>query len=257
MEDITHMVTSSQAPTYLCGSGAALALGYHTLMSDKIFFLREWREQFDLTQEKIAEAVEKSVPTIQRWESGRRMPGIDDLGAVAKVFRVHPAELLRPPLAKASLGVGVVVRGAVQAGAWSDATEWPEADHYSVPMPPTDPRFPGVPLFGLEVRGPSMNKVFPEGTILACASLIHNHARLSEAEAMQTDKFVIAERIAPDGTVEATVKQVEVVEEDGKKVYWLCPRSDDPRFQAPFRADGDNGYEVRVTALVVRSSRPE
>lgn len=100
---------------------------YHRQMASKTaFFLKEWRERSGVTQEKVAGAVGKSVPTVQRWESGVRTPGIDDVQNIADFLMVHPADLLRPPLEAINLGTGVEVLGAVQAGVWHESVEWPD-----------------------------------------------------------------------------------------------------------------------------------
>lgn len=216
-------------------------------MTSKVgFFLKEWRERSGVTQEKVAGAVGKSVPTVQRWEAGVRTPGIDDVQNIADFLGLHPADLLRPPLEVINLGAGVEVRGAVQAGVWRESTEWPDDMRYRVPMPPEDPRYPGIELFGLEVRGNSMDKVFPPGTILGCLHLIRYPVKVDSG------RYVIAERVSETGEIEATVKQFEI---DDSGNAWLWPRSNDPRYQAPIPIN--DGVAVRITALVVRSSKPE
>lgn len=93
--DVTYMVNPGQAMSYLCGSGV------HRMPSPHFpamrIFLREWREWAGLTQEQVAEAVDKSVPTVQRWEAGKRVPGLDDLEMLGKAFGRHPSDLLRSP----------------------------------------------------------------------------------------------------------------------------------------------------------------
>lgn len=41
--------------------------------------LRRWRNQRDLTQADVADAIGGSPSTVAHWESGRRQPSLDDL----------------------------------------------------------------------------------------------------------------------------------------------------------------------------------
>lgn len=210
--------------------------------------IEEWRTRRRLSQRALAKLAGTSGQQIGMLERGERGLDVEWLKRLSKPLECDPADLL--PLTESVRSVdikGVVVRGAVQAGAWRESSEWPEDDWYPVPMSSEDPRYPSIPLFGLEVRGTSMDRVFPPGTILACIHLIQHPVEVVPG------KFVIAERMsASTGEIEVTVKQIEM-DPDGH--LWLWPRSNDPLHQAPLRVD--DGEEVRVTALVVRSSRPE
>ena len=153
---------------------------------------------------------------------------------VGKPIGVEPADIS-----------GIMVRGFVQAGYWREVAELTQDDWYMVPMPSEDARYPGMELFGLEVRGTSMNKVFPEGAIIACISLVGKSMKIPDG------KYVVVQRTTPGGEVEMTVKQFQR-DELGRP--WLWPRSDDPEHQTPVRADF--GDEISIVALVVRSSIP-
>lgn len=203
------------------------------------------------TQEQVAEAVEKSTATVQRWEKGLRIPGVDDLKEIADYFRIRPYDLLRPPEGFPSI-VSLEVRGFVQAGYWRETQEWPDFERYSTPMP-DDSRFSGGQVFGLEVRGQSMNRVFPPGTILACANIFHSRASIPDDAVLVQGRYVIAE-VFDHGLVETTVKQL--AQDEGGK-WWLWPRSTDPRYQTPLPldiVDPETDSEVRVTAIVISST---
>jgi SOS-response transcriptional repressor LexA len=164
----------------------------------------------------------------------------------------------------------VFVRGDVQAGAWREAIEWDGENWYALTVP-TDERYPGIERFGLEVRGPSMNLLYPEGTVVICVRY-GDIARLPKH-----GERVICLRRDRHGSFEATVKEYQV-DTQGRHVLW--PRSTEPEFQQPFvlpdntvavggyedlpsvaRA-GDMGHDAGeadliISALVIQSVRRE
>lgn len=134
----------------------------------------------------------------------------------------------------------VKVVGYVQAGAFEDAWEWSEDNQYEVPIP-ADPRLRGYALLGVETRGSSMNKRYPEGTVLIYTTAIHTY------EQMKPGKRYIIERERADGTREATVKLLWT-DETGKA--WLLPESTDPLFQQPIDIEGNTDETIRVIGQV-------
>ena len=140
--------------------------------------------------------------------------------------------------------VPVDVVGFVQAGFFREALDIPFDDRSKVMIK----NIPGAKnLFGLEVRGDSMNKEFNHGDVLICQSL-HDFCGPVEDE-----MFVVVER-RHEGLIEATVKQLEI-RKDGQ--YWLHPRSDNPEFTEAHRVppqsewDGDETSEYRVVGVVL------
>lgn len=142
----------------------------------------------------------------------------------------------------------VRVLGHVQAGDWREAIEWPHEDQYVVGNPPfhehrLDPKF------GLEVRGTSMNRVFPPGTIVLCVPFMY-----VDRNPIPTEK-VLVQRRQPNGLIEATIKEFQI---DDHGRAWLWPRSTDPEHQTPIRFEGTGEEDdILVTALVVASIRRE
>lgn len=194
------------------------------------------------------------------------------LDAFAQHFpAASPAPTAAAPMASDShlLPVGlrpVMVRGEVEAGSWREAAEWPQSEWFVVPAPATG-RYAHLPQFGLVVRGPSMNLLYPEGSIIICVRLIDLQRRPNNGE-----RVVVEAHRA--GLTEATVKEYR--EEDGKA--WLVPRSSSPGHQKPIELPArafewglaektstfthehqlsDSTDEITVTALVVASFRPE
>lgn len=199
----------------------------------------------------LAKALGLPNPRVSEILSGIRQIQVKEIPALSRFLEMDGGELLlaltgeQIPVSPSDLSQ-IIVRGAVQAGHWVEASEWHHDDRYSVPVP-DDPRFPGVERFGLEVRGPSMNRVYPEGTILVC---VHRNDWASPPKVGQR---VIVERRKPDGLVEATVKELR---EDGGKL-WLWPNSTHPEHQAPILLDDGQADSIEIMAVVTGSYTPE
>lgn len=169
----------------------------------------------------------------------------DKLEALARALQLDPSDLSLSK-ATASLDSGVRhvdVKGFVQAGHWAETWEWSDDDVYSVPIR-DDPALRSFMLHAAETRGPSMNRRYPEGTVLVFTDIIETGASL------ELGKRYIVERERADGLREATVKTLWR-DEAGK--IWLLPESDDPRFQEPIPIDGNEDDTVRVIGRVVGS----
>jgi SOS-response transcriptional repressor LexA len=217
--------------------------------------LREAREGAGYeTAKAAADAIGIPVATYTQHENGTRGLPAGKARIYAHAFSVTPEWLLygrgpvqggrADPMAAARR---VPVRGVVQAGAWSEVGveeaphDWTffEAQEYQ-----------RAELFALDVRGPSMNRVFPDGSRVICAQ---------PHEAGVRDGDFVAVRRARGGLVETTLKQL-VVEGDEIMLY---PRSTDPAHQTPLRLerapDSQEGPEVIGVVVgrteVVRAGR--
>ena len=119
-----------------------------------------------------ADAIGIPVATYTQHENGTRGLPAGKARLYAHAFAVTPEWLLygrgpeSAPAALISPARRVPVRGVVQAGAWSEVgveeatVDWAyfEAKEYQ-----------RAELFALDVRGPSMNRVFPDGSRVICA----------------------------------------------------------------------------------------
>jgi repressor LexA len=160
-------------------------------------------------------------------------PKPQTMASLAKVLQVPTAYLVEAAVADSNTSPAqlalsrpletIFVKGFVQAGSWREAIEWGPQDWYAYSVP-SDPRFPGVERFGLEVRGPSMDMVYPDGSII----IVARYADM--ATAPQPGDRVVSLRRSATGDYEATVKEL-VRDERGR--WWLWPRSNDPEHQQP------------------------
>jgi SOS-response transcriptional repressor LexA len=137
------------------------------------------------------------------------------------------------------------VAGHVEAGMFREAVEWDRSEWYSVDVP-VAARFRGMAK-ALEVRGPSMNLEYPEGSIVIWVDVLNS--RLP-----QNGDHVIVYAYAKDDSIEATVKELRIA--DGKR--WLWPRSSDPAHQAPVDLDnpGAEIVSIEIKGIVVGGYRP-
>lgn len=154
----------------------------------------------------------------------------------------------------------VKVIGEVQAGIYRDALEWPPEDRYDI-MAEIPLKAAKYEPFGLKVVGPSMNAIFPEGSIAICVRVMD----MGEEFEIQGGTYVVVLRRNDHGPdeFEATIKQLER-DKEGK--VWLWPRSNHPSFQEPIPfpvdrrdpefSDEAGADDVRVWAIVVAYHRP-
>ena len=148
-------------------------------------------------------------------------------------------------VAPAKLSQTTVV-GAVQAGEWHEAADWPDEDRYPVLTPLNG--FHETDLFALEVRGNSINEVYPDGSIITCVTLPALGREPKDGE------LVICQRMDNFGLLEATCKRIRTAE-DG--VRWLWPESDDPEHQTPISMASESGEEVVLRGVVIWGMRNE
>lgn len=203
------------------------------------------RKRLGITQQELADRLDVEQPTVQRWEKGVREPNMTKLSELAKALGVEPGELFGAGFVPA--GPRLFVKGEVAAGVWREALEWAE-DEWQSFTGRGDVNADVQHRFGLRVIGPSMNEVYPEGTIVECVSVF------GRAE-IEPGKRVIILRKRADGQVEATVKELQA-DEDGE--LWAVPRSTNPAFRAVSLTHPEDGIiETRIIAIVVASYRPE
>ncbi len=204
-------------------------------------------EKHGLTAKPWCEKAGVSPNALYNFFAGRASSlNQETIEKLAKAAGCPASELFAEDLPFSS----VMVLGAVQAGEWVEAVEWPEDDWYPIQVP-ADERFPGVKRYALEVRGPSMNLDYPDGTIIVCVKFID-----IDEQPLHADHVVVQQR-REDGLTEATVKEYVV---DGDGAPWLVPKSSDPNYQSPIRlpavAEDDENEDLRIVALVVGNYTP-
>ena len=194
---------------------------------------------------KASELLGIEVGRLNHWITGRRDPPMECVKLICDTFGCSPGFLLYGEEDTQT----IPVIGYVQAGLWQEARQWEVSDFKPIYMP-TDERFWGHRIYALQVRGNSMNKLYPEGSCVICVSAEDYTNIVGQIE---SGKKVVVQRKNPmDGTIEATVKEY-VKNEFGT---FLMPHSTDPTFNPIRIDDGSAGY-TEITGVVIGSFRKE
>lgn len=141
----------------------------------------------------------------------------------------------------------VPLLGVVEAGAFHEAPEGGVDDNEYVLVQMDAGRIKNA--FALRVRGPSMNRLYPDGSTVICVPLEYYWSTVQSG-----DKVIIRKHY--QGLWETTVKEL-AIDKDGKA--WLWPRSDDPRHQAPIPVPWPipEDFEIAITAIVLHAQKTE
>lgn len=204
--------------------------------------IRQIRKAKKLTMAQLGVLAGTEASTINKLEKGQIKLSTEWMSRLAKCLDVQPTELISesPPPEP------IYVRGKVQAGSWSEALEWDQSRRYPVWVPIPNQWKP-LPKFGLEVHGPSMNRKYPEGTVLVCVGILD-----ADIEPKEGQRYIVQRE--SHGEFEMTVKELKL-DQQGRP--WLWPDSDDPEHQQPLAANGDDGDTVQILAIVITSVQPE
>ena len=206
--------------------------------------IKEIRLQKNMTTNDVAERAGTTFQQVSRLERGERSLDTEWMEKISKALSVQPVELL--PLEWQPKGINTInVVGHVQAGLWQEAAQWDPCDFYQIATPNYQ-EYKKKHLYGLEVKGESMNQVFPNGTCVVCVPIDEWD------ETIENGKYVIVERKNPkNSSIEATVKKY-IKNESG---IYLVPQSSDPSFSS-IKVDETTG-ESAITGVVVGSFRKE
>lgn len=207
--------------------------------------IRQLRNKLGLKQAAFGRLVGVDQSTVSRWESDTHPPEGEPLLRLARLAGTTVEEFLGESELKPRDVKEVLVIGRVQAGVWVEHPEFPEDEKYPLAMP-TSPKYRSFPQFALEVVGPSMNEIYPEGSVILCVKFD------DLGRGPQPEERVVVQRYRKDGLVEVTVKEWTV---DDQGRVWLMPRSTHPEYRAPMPLphpeDGNGTEDVKIWALVI------
>lgn len=189
------------------------------------------------------------VRDILRGEN--KNPSADVVVGLARAMKVDLKAFIRgttlEPVTTSSAKFLMKVTGAVAAGVWLEQTDWPPEEQYEVEVAPLVGREATLERFLVEVRGYSMDKTIPPGSVLDCVRIKYTEIAPEDGD------LVIVERNAHDLT-EMTVKRLR----RGEDGWELHAESTKPEFQevlkwSPPDPDLHVDNEVEVTAIVLEA----
>jgi SOS-response transcriptional repressor LexA len=129
------------------------------------------------------------------------------------------------------------ILGTIAAGVWTEMEQAEAVESVSYLI---DPRWNAEDVFGLRVRGESINRKARDGDLVAVLKLEAAPRDFRDGD------WVVVKRTR-GGLHESTVKCVR-----GKPGAWeLWPSSDDPRHQEPILLSGDEDTTVEVVGFVI------
>ncbi len=206
--------------------------------------IKNLRTELGLTQGELAKKIgDYPQSTIAKWENDKQIPRPDAIGKLAELAGETRLQFLGQeavPLSNLP-GRRIEVVTSLKAGAWRSAPEWEPADRYEVPA--ILPRiWDNVPLHAAEVDGDSMNRFYPDGSIVFLAPVENIPGGLKSG-------MHVAVVNHNHGEYEVTLKEY-VVDEYGKK--WLWPRSTSPEHQQPVKFDRQSNV-IEIKGVVVSS----
>jgi len=224
--------------------------------------LREFREGAKLSRAALAERMGSGESTITKIELGERnltagmaIRAAPHLGCspsdlepedVTRVFDqsdlTEQENATLPPQPRIKMGQikPVAVIDYVQAGDWRETLGLPHDEQYNVPV--FDDRYNSDDLFGVELRGDSMDKEYKEGTVLVCRKFDPT------GELPPVGKHVIVRRRSPEGLYETTVKALET---DDHGRGWLVPKSTNNEWEpVEFTNNGDGDSDDVDTEII-------
>lgn len=195
------------------------------------------------TQEWLAAALGVHFQTINRWANAQTDLTWTQAVQIAEKLHVDPLAVFAPiPMTRR-----VTVCGALQAGLWTRSFDWPDDECYEIGIP-DEPRYASATLYGAEIRGESMNLVYPDRSVVVLERGVFGPRDLTAGARYHV------EMQRRDGSVENTLKGVRA---SGDGSIWLVPESSDPAFQAPVKAVSGDGEHISIVGRVISSYRPE
>ncbi|GAN68309.1 LexA family protein [Acetobacter orleanensis] len=220
-------------------------------------YIDEIRGRTGKSYSAIARAIGSAPSTIVRFMDDNASSHALSAMTMEKLKIIFDLPKFQPPNIESLVhSEPVTLAGFIQAGVWQDTGLFsPQAPLEYVMVAP-DERYPGLRRWAFTVRGDSMDKIYPDGTIVVAVSFF------DLCRAPKTGDKVIAIR-KEHGLEEATLKEIEILD-DGSVALW--PRSTNPRFSQAIIINNkfdddlpDDGChsDYRIEGLIIQSIRRE
>ena len=202
----------------------------------------EIRAQVGLSQEDLADRMGIHRVTVANIERGKQRLTQEWMLRFSEALNVSPEHLITLPPA----GEVVHVVGAVQAGSWQEHSTWAEPEQYTIYMPAL-PEWRSYPKQASEVRGTSMNELYPPGSVVVWVSIFDH-----KENPIPGKRYVIERQ--KHGEYEVTLKEYQIGP-DGNG--WLIPRTTDPSQKTPIPIIGSEDETLRIVGRVIWVARRE
>lgn len=194
--------------------------------------IRNYRESHSLTQSELAEKLDVSQQSIDKYENAGTVPREKVVKAMMSLFGLTRNELFGEPVVNTPTATTIPVLGTVVAGQPAYAAEniigWEEV---------TDKMAKQGRLFALRVRGTSMIPEFKEGDIVI----------IREQQDVESGEIAV---VLINGD-EATLKKVKKTE-NGIVLYAFNPSVYEPHFYSNAEIES---LPVRIIGKVVECRR--
>lgn len=228
-------------------------------------WINERLRELGKSQADLARALDLRPPAVNKIITGLRRIQADEVRVLATFLEWSEDHVLalidktrgratQPAPARTASGrvlKMIEVVGVVHAGFFKESIEIPADERYTL-QEYVQPPFDRMNVQAFEVKGSSMERVYPDGSLV----LVVDSIELGDGWRPKDGQRVLVQRRNQWGEIECTVKEARW---EGRDLM-LWPRSHDPLFQQPWKAslpEGDGSFDehsdnIRVTGLVIR-----
>ena len=236
--------------------------------------MRDWignrLKELNKTKAALAEHLGIAPARITELSHGKRSLQSHEILPFAQFMQMDPTHVLQllenpnqelalddnSPLVRTTAEfTQIPIRGEVAAGLWREIDDlsqdcWSENSQHHVEYTSTIalPGYPPEHQFGLYVRGESLNKIAPNGSVLHCLEYING-----DSWHVKDGELVVVQRTKYQGAmIETTAKRVR----RNGDIFELWPESNSPEFQEPLIVpeflDPESTEEIRIFAKVLK-----
>lgn len=204
------------------------------------------RKSLGITQAKLAELMQVEQPSVARWETGKRDPGVGTIYDLAKVLGVDVSAFFVDD-AQLPLGPNILLKGSAKAGIWVSDWQWPAKEWRSF-TGRADENSDVKMRFGVRLDGDELDLIFPIGTVLEFRFACGNPD-------IPAGKKVLFLREREDGKFEASVRELAI---DKQGARWAIARSSNPTYM-PIKIGQDEPgiVETVIAGVAIQSVKPE
>lgn len=213
----------------------------HMALGERIYQSRVAKK---LSQAALGRLAGVTRNAVSLWESNTSSPTPERLRKLAVILDKDSDWLATGRKAHTLVTLGLPLWGEIAAGVWAEVCESQDMDVKRVPVAP-DPAYPADAQYALKVKGNSVNKIAPNGTIVVCVDVVKAGIEIRDGDLVCVTR-------QKGGLVETTLKRVR----KAKGGIDLWPESTDPQHATALRLGAKGDTEVTITGLVIYTVKP-